>query len=53
MNDRNFYFKVRCLDISSGGALGISCGDDGNLNIWNSSDGNLRVSKGKELRPNI
>eukprot|EP00794_Sanderia_malayensis_P000033 gene33-624_t len=40
---QNIHSKaVRCVDISSGGALGISCGDDGQLNIWDTSNGQIR-----------
>ena len=30
--------------MSPGGALGISSSDDGSLNIWNTSDGVVRVN---------
>ncbi|XP_065057769.1 proteasomal ATPase-associated factor 1-like isoform X3 [Rhopilema esculentum] len=40
---RNLHKKaVRCVDVSPGGALGISSSDDGSLNIWNTSDGVVR-----------
>eukprot|EP00112_Aurelia_sp_Birch-Aquarium-sp1_P004487 Seg1509.10 transcript_id=Seg1509.10/GoldUCD/mRNA.D3Y31 product="Proteasomal ATPase-associated factor 1" protein_id=Seg1509.10/GoldUCD/D3Y31 len=34
--------SVNCLDVSSGGALGVSSSEDGTLNIWNTSDGKIR-----------
>jgi len=36
--------SVRCIDISPGGALGVSSGDDGTLLIWDTSSGVLRHS---------
>ena len=41
-------FEVRSLDVSTGGGLGVSCGDDGRLLIWETSTGDIRVS---ERRP--
>ena len=34
--------SVHGLDISPGGSLGVSTGDDGNLNVWLTSDGTIR-----------
>ena len=36
-------FQVRCTDISPGGGLGVSSGDDGTLLVWDTSNGVLRV----------
>ncbi|XP_046847671.1 proteasomal ATPase-associated factor 1-like isoform X2 [Xenia sp. Carnegie-2017] len=40
---KNIHLKsVRGLDISPGGSLGVSSGDDKSLNLWQSSDGTVR-----------
>ena len=36
-------FQVRCTDLSPGGGLGVSSGDDGTLLVWDTSNGVLRV----------
>ena len=35
--------QVNCLDISPGGSLGVSSDNDGNLNVWLTTDGTVRV----------
>ena len=39
----NFGFQVRCIDISPGGGLGVSSGDDSTLLVWETSTGVVRV----------
>ncbi|XP_045872576.1 proteasomal ATPase-associated factor 1 isoform X2 [Meles meles] len=34
--------KITCLDISSGGGLGVSSSTDGSMKIWQASNGELR-----------
>uniref|UniRef100_A0A2K6FB77 Proteasomal ATPase associated factor 1 n=1 Tax=Propithecus coquereli TaxID=379532 RepID=A0A2K6FB77_PROCO len=34
--------SITCLDISSGGGLGVSCSTDGSMKIWQASNGELR-----------
>ncbi|KAJ7391367.1 Proteasomal ATPase-associated factor 1 [Desmophyllum pertusum] len=34
--------SIRCIDISPGGGLGVSGGDDGTLLVWDTSNGVLR-----------
>ncbi|XP_073245276.1 proteasomal ATPase-associated factor 1-like [Porites lutea] len=36
--------SVRCIDVSPGGGVGVSSGDDGTLLVWDSSNGVLRRS---------
>ena len=38
------WFQIRCLDISPGGALGVSAGTEGDLLLWNTNNGTVRVS---------
>lgn len=35
--------QITCLDISSGGGLGVSSSTDGSMKIWQASNGELRV----------
>lgn len=35
--------QITCLDISSGGGLGVSSSADGSMKIWQASNGELRV----------
>lgn len=35
--------QVTCLDISSGGGLGVSASTDGTMKIWQAANGEIRV----------
>lgn len=35
--------QITCLDISSGGGLGVSSSADGSMKVWQASNGELRV----------
>lgn len=34
--------SIQCVDVSPGGGLGVSCGDDGTLLVWETSTGVIR-----------
>lgn len=38
--------QVTCLDISSGGGLGVSTSTDGTMKIWQAANGEIRVRAG-------
>lgn len=38
--------QVTCLDISSGGGLGVSTSTDGSMKIWQAANGEIRVRAG-------
>lgn len=38
-----YFEQITCLDISSGGGLGVSSSADGTMKIWQASNGELRV----------
>ena len=35
--------QITCLDISSGGGLGVSTSTDGTMKIWQAANGEIRV----------
>lgn len=38
-----FFEQITCLDITSGGGLGVSSSTDGSMKIWQAANGELRV----------
>ncbi len=41
--DAAIIIKVNAIDVSPGGELGVSGGDSGSLQVWETSDGTVRV----------
>lgn len=39
--------QITCLDISSGGGLGVSTSTDGTMKIWQAANGEIRVRLSK------
>ena len=37
------WLQIQCVDISPGGALGVSSGGDGELRVWHAASGKIRV----------
>lgn len=37
------FLQITCLDISSGGGLGVSTSTDGTMKIWQAANGEIRV----------
>lgn len=37
------FLQITCLDISSGGGLGVSASTDGTMKIWQAANGEIRV----------